>query len=108
MVLTSHSNDDARRSIDLYCSLIKETINNVKEAPKNEERKIDDNSKIGRLKKIVIKPKMPILKKLKTKILSGAGFKDCNSALDESRDIEKAVEILRIKVFQSLKKMSRT
>ena len=31
-------NDDARRSIDLYCNLIKETINNAKkEAPKVEE-----------------------------------------------------------------------
>ena len=39
-------NDDARRSIDLYCSLIKETINNAKkEAPKVEEKKIDDRSK---------------------------------------------------------------
>ena len=35
-------NDDARRSIDLYCSLIKETINNAKkEAPKVEEKKIE-------------------------------------------------------------------
>ena len=34
-------NDDARRSIDLYCNLIKETINNAKkEAPKVEEKKI--------------------------------------------------------------------
>ncbi len=33
-------NDDARRSIDLYCSLIKETIVNAKkEAPKIEEEK---------------------------------------------------------------------
>ena len=39
-------NDDARRSIDLYCSLIKETINNAKkEAPKVEEKKIDDKPK---------------------------------------------------------------
>ena len=38
-------NDDARRSIDLYCSLIKETINNAKnEAPKVDEKKIDDKS----------------------------------------------------------------
>ena len=34
-------NDDARRSIDLYCSLIKETINNAKKAaPKTSEEKI--------------------------------------------------------------------
>ena len=43
-------NDDARRSIDLYCSLIKETINNAKNSiqssdPKHEKAKenIDDN-----------------------------------------------------------------
>ena len=35
-------NDDARRSIDLYCNLIKETINNAKSSipatePKNDE-----------------------------------------------------------------------
>ena len=35
-------NDDARRSIDLYCNLIKETIDNAKkEAPKLEEKKND-------------------------------------------------------------------
>ena len=34
-------NDDARRSIDLYCSLIKETIENAKkELPKVEEKKV--------------------------------------------------------------------
>ena len=41
-------NDDARRSIDLYCSLIKETIENAKkELPKVEElkeRKVSTNS----------------------------------------------------------------
>ena len=41
-------NDDARRSIDLYCSLIKETIENAKkELPKIEEtkeRKVSNNS----------------------------------------------------------------
>ena len=36
-------NDDARRSIDLYCSLIKETINNAKkQAPKLEEKKNEE------------------------------------------------------------------
>ena len=35
-------NDDARRSIDLYCSLIKETILNAKKAaPKKIEEKIE-------------------------------------------------------------------
>jgi len=46
-------NDDARRSIDLYCNLIKETINNAKSSiptaePKNDipkERKKDDQGK---------------------------------------------------------------
>ena len=38
-------NDDARRSIDLYCSLIKETINNAKknipeDTKKNGEQKV--------------------------------------------------------------------
>merc|ERR1712086_961136 len=35
-------NDDARRSIDLYCNLIKETINNAKKvAPSKSEEKPD-------------------------------------------------------------------
>ncbi len=41
-------NDDARRSIDLYCNLIKETIQNAKEeTPKNvskEEKKVSQES----------------------------------------------------------------
>ena len=36
------------------------------------------------------------IKKLRS--LSGAGFKDCSSAIEESRgDIDKAIEILRVK-----------
>ncbi len=48
------------------------------------------------------------IKKLRT--TSGAGFKDCNMALDESNgDIEKAIEILRVKgISKASKKMSRT
>ena len=39
-------NDDARRSIDLYCSLIKETIENAKkESPKSIEPVITKNIK---------------------------------------------------------------
>ena len=40
---------------------------------------------------------------------TGAGFKDCNTALKESNgDLEKAAEILRIKgVAKASKKMSR-
>ena len=48
------------------------------------------------------------IKKLRT--LSGAGFKDCNFALDESKnDIDKAIEILRIKgISKASTKMSRS
>ena len=50
-------NDDARRSIDLYCSLIKETIENAKkEAPKVEESKIEDKPK--KLEKSTTKKKI--------------------------------------------------
>ena len=47
------------------------------------------------------------VKKLRSS--TGAGFKDCNSALKEaSGDLEKAIEILRIKgVSEASKKMSR-
>ena len=40
---------------------------------------------------------------------TGAGFKDCNSALKDSNgDLEKAVEILRVKgIAKASKKMSR-
>ena len=40
---------------------------------------------------------------------TGAGFKDCNSALKESNgDLDKAVEILRVKgIAKASKKMSR-
>ena len=37
-------NDDARRSIDLYCKLLMETINNAKkDLPKESEIKVKDN-----------------------------------------------------------------
>ena len=41
--------------------------------------------------------------------LTGAGFKDCNNALKEANsDIEKAIEILRVKgISKASKKMSR-
>ena len=47
------------------------------------------------------------VKKLRS--TTGAGFKDCNSALKEaSGDLDKAIEILRIKgVSKASKKMSR-
>ena len=48
------------------------------------------------------------IKKLRS--LSGAGFKDCSSALDESHgNIDKAIEILRVKgISKASKKMSRS
>ena len=48
------------------------------------------------------------IKKLRS--LSGAGFKDCSSALDESNgNIDKAIEILRVKgISKASKKMSRS
>ena len=38
-------NDDARRAIDLYCNLIKETINSAKKSAPKEEKKVDENQK---------------------------------------------------------------
>ena len=40
---------------------------------------------------------------------TGAGFKDCNSAIKESNgDLDKAIEILRVKgISKASKKMSR-
>ena len=37
-------NDDARRSIDLYCNLIKETINSAKKSTPKEEKKVSENN----------------------------------------------------------------
>ena len=47
-------NDDARRSIDLYCSLIKTTIENAKkDAPVNKDK--TDNSKLKKMMKKKLK-----------------------------------------------------
>ena len=45
----------------------------------------------------------------KLREITGAGFKDCNLAIKESNgDIEKAIEILRVKgISKASKKMSR-
>ena len=50
-----------------------------------------------------------LLKVKKLRLSTGAGFKDCNAALKESNgDLEKAVEILRIKgIAKASKKMTR-
>jgi len=48
-------NDDARRSIDLYCSLIKETIHNAKKAAPTiveKKTKIEDKKKVDKSKTI--------------------------------------------------------
>ena len=53
---------------------------------------------------------MSDLEKIKQLRLStGAGFKDCNSALNESKgNLDKAIEILRVKgISKATKKMSR-
>ena len=43
------------------------------------------------------------IKKLRE--ITGVGFKDCKSALDETKgDIEKSIEFLRKKVLQKLQK----
>ncbi len=53
-------NDDARRSIDLYCNLLKETINNAKKdlpkeaETKSEEKKIDITEKSPKENKNII------------------------------------------------------
>ena len=58
-------NDDARRSIDLYCSLIKETIVNAKKAAPNkvEENTNGKNEKIERIDKKNIPTKEKEIKK---------------------------------------------
>ncbi len=57
-------NDDARRSIDLYCSLIKKTIENAKsEAPEANEKKVN-----GSLKKKT--PEKALVKNIKTEVKS--------------------------------------
>ena len=50
-----------------------------------------------------------VLKVKQLRQATGAGFKDCNSALKESNgNIDKAIEILRVKgISKASKKMSR-
>ena len=53
---------------------------------------------------------MSIIEKVKQlREATGAGFKDCNQAIKESKgDLDKAIEILRIKgISKASKKMSR-
>ena len=72
-------NDDARRSIDLYCSLVKETIENAKKATpiKNEEKTLNEKKekKVFDVKNETKKPndekdnKKTINKEIKKKFL---------------------------------------
>src|SRR6056300_576737 len=73
-------NDDARRAIDLYCNLIKETINAAKKSTPKEDKKVD----------------------LKNDEKSSKTIKESDG------DIDKAIEILRVKgISKASKKMSR-
>ena len=45
-------NDDARRAIDLYCNLIKETINAAKKAVPNTDTNKSDEKKVSKNKTI--------------------------------------------------------
>jgi small subunit ribosomal protein S2 len=53
-------NDDARRSIDLYCSLIKETVINAKkETPTINDNEEKNEKKINKIKEKTEKKKSP-------------------------------------------------
>ena len=45
-------NDDARRAIDLYCNLIKETINSAKKSAPRSDEKTDKKNEVKSLKTI--------------------------------------------------------
>ena len=66
-----------------------------KNSPKKKRRNLIKMSDIVKVKKL--------------RDATGAGFKDCNSAIKESGgDLDKAVEILRVKgISKASKKMSR-
>ncbi len=56
-------NDDARRSIDLYCSLIKTTIENAKkDAPENKDKTENPKSKKNGEEKVILKNKKTVNK----------------------------------------------
>ena len=110
-------NDDARRSINLYCELLKNTIKDAEKFIKgSEEKKISDKNKKSDEKKnnllLILmsnnKETLENIKKLRE--ITGVGFKDCKVALDATKgDIEKSVEFLRKKgIAKASKKMSRT
>ena len=96
-------NDDARRSINLYCDLLKNTIKDAEKFIKGGEdnneklKKTEKKNNISYVKKIMSnKDTLGNIKKLRE--LTGVGFKDCKIALDENKgDIEKSIEFLRKK-----------
>ena len=99
-------NDDARRSINLYCELIKKTI---LDAQKNISTKDSDETKpIITTETSEYKQKMEKVKKLRENTV--VGFKDCKNAIDENNgDIEKSIEFLRKKgIAKATKRMGRT
>jgi len=63
-------NDDARRAIDLYCNLIKETINNAKSSIPSSETKneISDNNKEDKNKTIQEIDREKLEKKFSTEV----------------------------------------
>ena len=107
-------NDDARRSINLYCDLIKKTIIDAKKKIKVSEQEVkltQSKTKVSDKKEASIKITNKKSKK-KKKIMSalekvkelrdvtGAGMQDCKNAVKENNDnIEKSIEYLRKKAF---------
>ena len=95
-------NDDARRSINLYCELLKNTIKDAEKFIKTPEPKETKNSEKKQQKNNFFKSIMSNkdlldnIKKLRE--LTGVGFKDYKIALDETNgDIDKSIEFLRKK-----------
>ena len=107
-------NDDARRSINLYCDLLKNTIKDaekfIKGSEETEKKKKTKSKKNNLILSHLMSNKdlLDNIKKLRE--MTGVGFKDCKIALDETKgDIEKSIEFLRKKgIAKASKKMSRT
>ena len=106
-------NDDARRSINLYCELLKNTIKDAEKFIKGSEDKAEEKSSKTKVSNFFYylmsnKDLLDNIKKLRE--MTGVGFKDCKLALDETKgDLEKSVEFLRKKgIAKASKKMSRT
>ena len=92
-------NDDARRSINLYCELLKNTIKDAEKFIKGSDKKHEENFKKREINlnylQMSNKDLLENIKKLRD---DRSRFKDCKVALDEAKgDIEKSVEFLRKK-----------